>query len=346
MEFIDLRSDTVTKPTPEMREAMAQAEVGDDVYGEDPTVNRLQDLAAQMLGKEAALFVASGTMGNFAALLSHCQRGDEAIVGNLAHTFLYEAGGSYILGGIHSRQLPNQPDGSLALDDIRDAIRPDDAHFPISRLVCLENTHNRCGGTFQSVQYTQSAAELAHEHGLKVHLDGARLFNAAAALGVPARALAAPVDSVTFCLSKGLSAPVGSVLCGTSEFIKKAHRIRKLAGGAMRQAGVLAAAGIVALEKMVARLGDDHARARTLADGLRKNRNLELAHDAPATNMIYVALADNIVESSRDIAAKLKTRGILVGEVDKRRFRLVTHCWIDDQAVQKTVTGFNEVLTD
>ena len=346
MEFIDLRSDTVTKPTPEMREAMAQAEVGDDVYGEDPTVNRLQDLAAQMLGKEAALFVASGTMGNFAALLSHCQRGDEAIVGNLAHTFLYEAGGSYILGGIHSRQLPNQPDGSLALDDIRDAIRPDDAHFPISRLVCLENTHNRCGGTFQSVQYTQSAAELAHEHGLKVHLDGARLFNAAAALGVPARALAAPVDSVTFCLSKGLSAPVGSVLCGTSEFIKKAHRIRKLAGGAMRQAGVLAAAGIVALEKMVARLGDDHARARTLADGLRKNRNLELAHDAPATNMIYVALADNIVESTRDIAAKLKTRGILVGEVDKRRFRLVTHCWIDDQAVQKTVTGFNEVLTD
>src|SRR4030042_1563170 len=191
MEFIDLRSDTVTKPTPEMREAMAQAEVGDDVYGEDPTVNRLQDLAAQKLGKEAALFVASGTMGNFAALLSHCQRGDEAIVGNLAHTFLYEAGGSYILGGIHSRQLPNQPDGSLALDDIRDAIRPDDAHFPISRLVCLENTHNRCGGTFQSVQYTQSAAELAHEHGLKVHLDGARLFNAAAALGVPARALAA-----------------------------------------------------------------------------------------------------------------------------------------------------------
>ncbi len=346
MEFIDLRSDTVTKPTPEMREAMAQADVGDDVYGEDPTVNRLQDLAAQMMGKEAGLFVASGTMGNFAAVLSHCQRGDEAIVGNLAHTFLYEAGGSYILGGIHSRQVPNQPDGSLALDDIRDAIRPDDAHFPISRLVCLENTHNRCGGTFQSVQYTQSAAELAHEHGLKVHLDGARLFNAAAALGVPARALAAPVDSVTFCLSKGLSAPVGSVLCGTREFIKKAHRIRKLAGGAMRQAGVLAAAGIVALEKMVARLGDDHTRARTLADGLRKNRNLNLANDAPATNMIYVALADPIIESAGDVSDKLKSLGILVGKVDARRFRLVTHCWIDDLAVEKTIAGFNEVLAD
>jgi threonine aldolase len=344
MEFIDLRSDTVTKPTPEMRQAMAQAEVGDDVYGEDPTVNRLQDLAAQMMGKEAALFVASGTMGNFAALLSHCQRGDEAIVGNLAHTFLYEAGGSYILGGIHSRQLPNQPDGSLVLDEIRAAIRPDDAHFPISRLVCLENTHNRCGGTFQGVQYTQAVADLAHEHGLKVHLDGARLFNAAAALGVPARALAAPVDSVTFCLSKGLSAPVGSLLCGPGEFIKKAHRIRKLAGGAMRQAGVLAAAGIVALEKMVARLADDHARAKTLAQGLRKNRSLKLADDAPATNMIYVALADRISESTRDVAAKLKSRGILVGEVDKRRFRLVTHCWIDDQAVNKTITGFDEVL--
>ena len=344
MEFIDLRSDTVTKPTPEMREAMAQAEVGDDVYGEDPTVNRLQDLAAQMLGKEAGLFVASGTMGNFAAILSHCQRGDEAIVGNLAHTFLYEAGGSYILGGIHSRQLPNQPDGSLALDDIRDAIRPDDAHFPISRLVCLENTHNRCGGTFQSIQYTQSAAGLAHEHGLKVHLDGARLFNAAAALGVSARELAAPVDSVTFCLSKGLSAPVGSVLCGTREFIKKAHRIRKLAGGAMRQAGVLAAAGIVALEKMVARLADDHARARALAQGLRKNPNLRLADDAPATNMIYVTLADQITESAWDVAEKLKSRGILVGKVDERRFRLVTHRWIDDQAVEKTIAGFNEVL--
>ena len=346
MEIIDLRSDTVTKPTPEMRDAMAQADVGDDVYGEDPTVNRLQDLAAQMMGKEAALFVASGTMGNFAAILSHCQRGDEAIVGNLAHTFLYEAGGSYILGGIHSRQLLNQPDGSLALDDIRDAIRPDDAHFPISRLVCLENTHNRCGGTYQSVHYTQSASELAHEHGLKVHLDGARLFNAAAALGVPARALAAPVDSVTFCLSKGLSAPVGSVVCGTRDFIKKAHRIRKLAGGAMRQAGVLAAAGIVALDKMVSRLADDHVRARALADGLRTNPKLNLDNDAPATNMIYVALAEHSDLSAGELIEKLKSRGILVGKVDDRRIRLVTHCWIDDQAVKKSIAGFNEVLAD
>src|SRR3990172_572227 len=207
MEYIDLRSDTVTKPTPEMREAMAKAEVGDDVYGDDPTVNRLQELAGEMTGQEAGLFVASGTMGNLSAVLAHCQRGDEVIVGKDAHTFRYEAGGVSALGGVHSCQLPNQPDGSIALKDIEGAIRSDDPHQPITRLIALENTHNRCGGTYQSVEYTRQVAEFAHGRGLKVHLDGARVFNAAAALGVPARALSRAPDSVTFCLSKELSLP-------------------------------------------------------------------------------------------------------------------------------------------
>ena len=344
MEFIDLRSDTVTKPTPEMRDAMAKAEVGDDVYGDDPTVNHLQDLAAEMTGHEAALFVASGTMGNLSAMLAHCQRGDEVILGKKAHTFLYEAGGISVLGGVHSCQLPNQPDGSLALDDIEDAIRWDDPHEPITRLIALENTHNRCGGTYQSVEYTRQVAEFAHARGLKVHLDGARVFNAATALGVPVGELTAPVDSVTFCLSKGLSAPVGSVLCGSRDFINKAHRARKLLGGGMRQAGVLAAAGILALQKMVPRLGEDHDRARALAKGLSENYGLVLDAGTPATNMIFMNLHKSVDMSAAEVAAKLKQHGVLSGIAGERRFRLVTHYWIDDAAVEKTVAAFAAVL--
>jgi threonine aldolase len=345
MEYIDLRSDTVTKPTPEMREAMAKAEVGDDVYGDDPTVNRLQEMAAEMTGQEAGLFVASGTMGNLSAVLAHCQRGDEVILGKDAHTFRYEAGGISVLGGVHSCQLPNQPDGSIALKDIESAIRFDDPHQPITRLIALENTHNRCGGTCQSVVYTRQVAEFAHARGLKVHLDGARVFNAAAALGVPARDLTGIVDSVTFCLSKGLSAPVGSVLCGSREFINKAHRMRKLLGGGMRQAGVLAAAGIVALEKMVSRLGQDHARARTLAEGLSENRCLVLDAGTPATNMVFMNLSEDVPLSAVEIAEKMKERGVLVGVSGARRFRLVTHCWIDDEGVEKAVAAFDDVLS-
>ncbi len=215
MSVIDLRSDTVTHPTPEMREAMAQADVGDDVYGEDPTVNRLEALAAQKMGMQGGLFVASGTMGNLIAVLAHCERGDEVIMGNLGHTFLFEGGGISALGGIFANTQINQPNGTLLLEDIRSAIRADDIHHPISRLVILENTHNRCGGVVLSEKYTRDVADLAHERGMKVHLDGARIFNAAAALNVPASRLTAPVDSVTFCLSKGLCAPVGSVLCGS-----------------------------------------------------------------------------------------------------------------------------------
>ncbi len=344
MEYIDLRSDTVTKPTPEMREAMAKAEVGDDVYGDDPTVNRLQEMAAEMTGHEAGLFVASGTMGNLAAVLAHCQRGDEVILGREAHTYRYEAGGISVLGGVHSCQLPNQPDGSIALDDIEAAIRADDPHQPISRLIMLENTHNRCGGTYQSVEYTRQVVDFAHTRGLKVHLDGARVFNATVALGVPVKDLTAPVDSVTFCLSKGLSAPVGSVLCGSKEFIKKAHRARKLLGGGMRQAGVLAAAGIVALEKMASRLGEDHARARTLAEGLSENRGLILDAGTPATNMVFMNLAEAVPLSAAEVADKMKERGVLVGVSGARRFRLVTHCWVDDASVEQAVAAFSDVL--
>jgi threonine aldolase len=352
MEFVDLRSDTVTQPTPEMREAMVRAEVGDDVYGEDPTVNRLQEMAADRMGKEAGLFVASGTMGNLIAILAHCQRGDEVIMGNKAHTFLYEAGGISALGGVHSYQLPNQLDGSLALEDIESAIRSDDPHEPVTRLICLENTHNRCGGTYQTPEYTRRVAEFAHACGLSVHLDGARIFNAAVALdekmGVGARhvvpLLTGPVDSVTFCLSKGLCAPVGSVLCGSQEFIHKALRLRKMLGGGMRQAGILAAAGIVALETMTDRLGEDHARAKKLADGLKQVPGVALDAGTPATNMVFLSLTPDVQSTTAEVIGGLKRRGVLIGAEGERHFRLVTHYWIDDAGVEKTIAAFRSVL--
>ncbi len=344
MATIDLRSDTVTRPTPEMLEAMARAEVGDDVYGDDPTVNRLQALAAQIMGKEAGLFVPSGTMGNLAALLAHCQRGDEVILGNRNHSFLYEAGGLSALGGIHSFQLPNEADGSLPLAQVEAAIRPDDPHDPITRLVCLENTHNRCGGTVQTVEYIRDLCALAHSRGLMVHLDGARIFNAAAALAIPAADLARPADSVTFCLSKGLCAPVGSVLCGERDFIRKAHRARKMLGGGMRQAGILAAAGIVALETMVGRLGEDHERARSLARSLSRSPFISLDSEVPATNMVFFSYSEDVQLDEQEAAARLAKAGILVSPSGRRRFRLVTHYWIDDAAVTVAADAFVDLL--
>lgn len=344
MDVIDLRSDTVTLPTPEMRRAMAEAEVGDDVYGEDPTINRLEAMGAELLGKEAGLFVPSGTMGNLVAILTHCQRGDEVILGHLAHTFLYEAGGMAALGGIQPHTIPNQPDGTLRLEDIRAAIRPDDPHMPITRLITIENTHNRCGGSPLSVDYTRAVGELARQYNLRFHIDGARIFNAAVALGVAARELAAPADSITFCLSKGLSAPVGSVLCGDAAFIRRARRIRKQLGGGMRQAGVLAAAGIVAIETVLPRLHLDHERARLLADGLQGISGCELDEGSPKTNMVYVNLSDELPFDAAQVAERLSHRGVKVGVVGPRRFRLVTHYWIDDAAVQKAIDAFREVL--
>jgi threonine aldolase len=343
MNWIDLRSDTVTLPTKAMRQAMARAEVGDDVYGEDPTVNRLQEMAAEKMGKEAGLFVPSGTMGNLASILAHCGRGDEVILGNKAHTFLYEAGGISALGGVHSCQIPNQADGTLLLEDIQAAIRSNDAHQPVSRLVCLENTHNRCGGVALTADYTRAVGQLAHQKGLLLHLDGARIFNAAVAQGVTARELAEPADSVTFCLSKGLSAPVGSVICGSKEFIKKAHRIRKQLGGGMRQAGILAAAGIVALETMIDRLAEDHKRARYLAQGLSFLPWLVLDACTPYTNMIFMSLVESFPADARQVADELAKKGVKVGLVGSRRFRLVTHHWIDDAAVDKALVAFQEV---
>jgi threonine aldolase len=346
MDWIDLRSDTVTRPTPEMRKAMAEAVVGDDVFGEDPTINHVQDMAAEITGKEAGLFVTSGTMGNLAAVLTHCNRGDEVILGNLCHTFLFEAGGISALGGVHPYVLPNQADGTLHLNDVKNAIRKDDVHFPITRLVMLENTHNRCGGVVLGEQYTKDLADLAHANGLQVHLDGARIFNAAAALEVKVGDLTKPVDSVTFCLSKGLCAPVGSVLCGSKEFIQKARRIRKQLGGGMRQAGILAAAGIVALQRMSGRLTEDHIRAKKMAAGLAVTGGLILDAGSPYTNMIFVNIDDSIQLKATQIAELFKNKGVLVGIAGERRFRFVTHYWVDDAAVQNVVKSWQEIYRD
>jgi threonine aldolase len=283
-------------------------------------------------------------MGNLTAVLSHCQRGDEVILGGSAHTFLYEGGGVSALGGVHSCQLPNQPDGSIALEHIEAAIRADDDHMPITKLISLENTHNRCGGTIQGVEYTGKVADFAHRLGLKVHLDGARIFNAAVALDVKASELTGLVDSVTFCLSKGLAAPVGSVLCGSKEFIKTAHRVRKILGGGMRQAGVLAAAGIVALQQMVGRLEQDHMHAQLLADGLSNIEGIMLTKDSPATNMVFLSLSDELQEQAEEIVKKLKEHTILAGLSGKREFRLVTHYGITSEDIDQTILAFQEVF--
>ena len=344
MEYTDLRSDTVTKPTPEMREAMAEAEVGDDVYMDDPTVNRLQEKAAEMLGKEDSLFVPSGTMGNLLALLTYCQRGDEVIVGDKSHIYLNEAGGMSALGGIHPHPIDNQTDGTLALEDILAAIQTEDVHHTITRLICLENTQNVCGGVVLSAEYTRAVGKIARENNLSLHIDGARIFNAAAALNVDVKELVAPADSVMFCLSKGLVAPVGSMLVGTKKFINRARHLRKMLGGGMRQVGVLAAAGLISLEKMTGRLGQDHARAKILFEGLNQIRGLKL-DVSPSSNMVYFDLLDEVKLSVNQIVEEMKRRGVLVDWAGPRRFRLVTHYWVDDASVKKTLKAFDEVLS-
>lgn len=343
MNIVDLRSDTVTKPTPVMWAAMANAEVGDDVYGEDPTVNKLEAMAAERMGKEAALFVVSGTMGNLTALLAHCRRGDEAIIGDKSHTFLYEQGGMAALGGIIPHTVPNQMEGTLCLSDVRDAIRGDDDHFPRTRLICLENTSNTCNGVPLTPWYMARIADVARGHGLKIHVDGARIFNAAAALGVDVRELVKDADSVTFCLSKGLCAPVGSVLCGSAEFIREARRARKVLGGGMRQAGVLAAAGIVALEQMTERLVEDHARAKRLAEGLAEMSTLMV--EPVFTNILYFSLAPQVTLTAVEVAGRLREYGILIGPRSARSFRAVTHYWIDDEGIDRTLKALRGILS-
>ena len=342
--MIDMRSDTVTQPTPEMREAMYRAELGDDVFGEDPTINRLEALAAERLGKEAALFVVSGTMGNLVASLTHCRRGDEAILGDRSHMFLFEQGGMAALGGVTPHTVPNQPDGTLRLEAIEGAIRGDNPHFPRSRLVCLESTQNACNGTPLTVEYTRQVAELAHERGLVVHLDGARAFNAAAALGVDVKELVRDVDSVMFCLSKGLCAPVGSLVCGETGFIAEARRARKVVGGGMRQAGVLAAAGIVALEQMAHRLGEDHGRAKRLADGLSRVPGIEVS--PVSSNILYFGLSEEVTQTPEEVAAGLAERGVLVLAREGGFFRAVTHYCIGDEDVEQAIGAMGEVLAN
>lgn len=326
-----------------MREAMAEAEVGDDVYMDDPTVNALQEKAASMLGKEDSLFVPSGTMGNLLALLVHCQRGDEAIVGDKSHIYMNEAGGMAALGGIHPHPVKNQADGTLALEDIRASIQFEDVHHTISRLICIENTQNVCGGIPLTAEYTAQVGKLAKENNLLFHIDGARIFNAAAALNVDVKDLTAPADSVMFCLSKGLVAPVGSMLVGTKKFINRARHLRKMLGGGMRQAGVLAAAGLISLEKMIGRLGQDHVRAKNLFEGLKQVKGLKL-EASPASNMIYFDLADRITLTENQIIEEMKKYDVLVDWAGPRRFRLVTHYWVDDAGVEKAIKGFAEVL--
>lgn len=343
MKTIDLRSDTVTLPTPAMREAIYRAELGDDVFGEDPTTNRLEELAAKRMGKEAALLVASGTMGNIVCLLTHCGRGDEVILGDQSHTFLYEAGGMSALGGIHPHTVPNQPDGTIRLEDMEAAIRGDDVHFPRTRLICLENTHNRCYGSALTPQYTDAVAALAKERGLAVHLDGARIFNAAIALGVDVKELTRSVDSLTFCLSKGLSAPVGSVVCGSKNFIAQARRIRKVLGGGMRQSGIIAAAGIVALEEMPGRIAEDHKNARLLAEGIAQIEGLSIDPAKIQTNIVYFELTGEQL-TAKKLVAELGKRGIRLLPVGPRRLRAVTHYGITTEDIDLTLTALRELI--
>ena len=341
MKVIDLRSDTVTHPTPAMRRAMFEAEVGDDVYGEDPTVNRLEAMAAARMGKEAALFVASGTQGNLIAVLAHCKPGDEMIVGDEAHMFWYEVGGAAALGGVTTRTLPNDSAGRLDPDDIERAIRDRDIHYPETRLLCLENTHNRCGGMVLTARYMSQVCDLAHSRGLKVHLDGARIFNAAIALGVAAPLLAEGGDSASFCLSKGLGAPVGSLLCGGRDFIERARKFRKMLGGGMRQVGIVAAAGIVALETMVDRLVEDHANARRLAEGLLSIEGVRLAQDDVPTNIVMFDLSADL--SATEFMEGLKQAGVKLGYRDGRPFRAVTHYMVTSADIDEALARMDAV---
>ncbi len=334
MKPIDLRSDTVTQPTAAMRAAMAAAEVGDDVFGDDPSVNALQERIAALLGKEAALFVPTGTQSNLCGLMAHCQRGDEYLVGQMAHTYRWEGGGAAVLGSIQPQPLPQQADGSILLSDLEANIKPDDAHFAKTRLLALENTW---GGQILPQAYVEQATALARRRGLATHLDGARLFNAAVASGLPAGDLARPFDSVSVCFSKGLGAPVGSALVGSKELIGRAHRIRKMLGGGMRQAGVLAAAALHALDHHVERLADDHANARALAEGLQGLPGVTV--QPPQTNIVFVDLAP---EKAAGVVDRLRAAGVLCTGLYRLRF--VTHLDVSADDIARAVAVLRQTL--
>ncbi|HYM51594.1 MAG TPA: low-specificity L-threonine aldolase [Candidatus Limnocylindrales bacterium] len=339
--IVELRSDTFTLPTESMRRAMASAEVGDDVWDEDPTVHRLQARAAAMVGKEAALLVPSGTMGNLCALVAHTQRGEEVILDSESHIVHSEVAGGAVVGGLQFHPLV-APDGRLQPEQVRAAIREDDIHQPRTGLLCLENTHNRSGGICLSARQTQGLAEIAHEHGIPVHLDGARIFNAAVALDVEATTLTAPVDSVMFCLSKGLSAPVGSMLAGSAAFIARARRVRKMLGGGMRQAGVIAAAGLCALEEMIPRLAEDHANARALAEGIAGLPGISLDVTRVETNMVFADCQPPL--TAQRFLDLCQAKGVRMDRATRHRVRMVTHRGVSHDDVAYAIEAIRTIL--
>lgn len=348
--FIDLRSDTVTKPTAEMRQAMFDAEVGDDVYGDDPTVLKLQEMVAKLLGKEAALFVPTGTMGNLICVINHCsQFGSEMIVGDESHIHIYEQGGCSTLGRVHVRTVPTQLDGTLLLKDIEQRIRTvkDDDHLPRTKLVCLENTHNRMGGKVLTAEYIEKVGQLCKQHGLKLHMDGARLMNAAMELDIDPAKLVEPCDSVSICLSKGLAAPAGSLVVGTREFVREAKRLRKVLGGGMRQSGVLAAAGIISITQMPKQLKQDHQNAKLLAEGLSKIDGCIINPEKDVqTNIVFFDLDSNKVKIDVPTLADTFKReyGILISGPGKWRCRFITHYMITKENVEYVLEKLKFVL--
>lgn len=347
MDTIDFRSDTVSHPTPEMREAMATADVGDDVYGEDPTVLKLEQESAELCGKEAGLFVTSGSQGNLISIMVHCGRGDEVILGDKSHTFVYEAGGISALAQAQPHTVKVHPNGTMALDEIKGAIRGDNIHFPRTRLISLENTQGTVGGMPLSVEYTNQVADIAKSNGLKLHIDGARIFNAAAALNVDVKELVVGADSMTFCLSKGLCAPVGSIIVGDKAFIKEAHRVRKMIGGGMRQVGILAAAGLISIRDMIHRLPTDHTNACTLAEGLSTIPNIGVDISRVKTNFVMFDLLESAPLSPDEFVARLQSEyKIWMRPYPgfKRTFRAVTHYWITPERVHTTVDAIRKLV--
>ncbi len=345
MRIIELRSDTFTKPTREMRRAMAEAEVGDDQYGEDPTVKQLEERSADVVGKEAGLYVPSGMMGNLCGVLAQAQRGEEVVLGDMAHIYQNEMGAFTVLGGVSPRLVPNGT-GLPSVADIEAAIRPTAGMFPRTALVCIENSHNNCGGAAFSAADTRAVAEVAHRHGAKVHLDGARIFNAAAALGVDARELCAPVETVQFCFSKGLAAPVGSMLCGDRETVARARRVRKLLGGAMRQAGVIAAAALIALERMRDRLVEDHVNARALADGLADLPGIRVAPAGVVTNIVAFEIDPAWMEAGT-FQKSCAEKGVRVSRYlgNSPRLRAVTHVDVTRADIDTALGVMSAVLS-
>ena len=342
MNIIDLRSDTLTNPTKAMRKAMSEAEVGDDVFSEDPTVNQLEKIAAERMGKEAAIFVPSGTMGNLISILSHCERGDEVILGDQSHIFLNEVGGLSALGGIHPHIIKNEPDGTLDLKTIEQKIRTSDIHYPPTRLITLENTHNYCMGSPISPEYMRQVGNLSQKYNLKIHIDGARIFNAAIALKLDVKDLLCEADSVMFCLSKGLSAPVGSIVCGSKNFIHKTRKWRKMVGGGMRQSGHLAAAGIIALNDLTERLKEDHFNAQKLAQGLARLKRIVLKPELIKTNIIFFSLEHSNIKPETFLE-NLEAQGIKILMIHEGVFRIVLHREISETQVELVIKAMKEI---